>query len=247
MAEVTELKHVLKDLEFQDKDIAVYLELIRLGEAAPAMIAKNIGCKRTTAYVVLGRLKDRGLVGEVKLRHSTLFRPVSLETLVSQYQHAQSAASRGAELLRTIQQTKLFEPSVMTFKGKEGILSVLEDTLGQPRSTIFIIGTLSSIYDVVGNEYDEMYIRKRVQKQIRIQTLYTKESLSQKLIGRSEKELREMKILPQGIKLKATVIVYEPDKVSYVTSRQELIATVIQSRDIYELEKTKFELLWNQS
>jgi predicted DNA-binding transcriptional regulator len=54
----------LKELGFQDKEIAIYLELMRRGKATPASISKATGINRATVYSVSAALAEKGVISE---------------------------------------------------------------------------------------------------------------------------------------------------------------------------------------
>ena len=54
----------LKELGFQDKEIIIYLELMRRGKATPASISKATGINRATVYSVSAALAEKGVISE---------------------------------------------------------------------------------------------------------------------------------------------------------------------------------------
>ncbi|MDQ5928187.1 MAG: HTH-type transcriptional regulator, sugar sensing transcriptional regulator [Patescibacteria group bacterium] len=54
----------LKELGFQDKEITIYLELMRRGKATPASISKATGINRATVYSVSAALAEKGVISE---------------------------------------------------------------------------------------------------------------------------------------------------------------------------------------
>ena len=54
----------LKQLGLSDKEIAVYLEILKRGKVLPAEVAKLTGLNRSTVYSVAVELKKRGIIAE---------------------------------------------------------------------------------------------------------------------------------------------------------------------------------------
>ena len=54
--------YVLKNLGFEDKEIKIYLYLIKNPNSTVLQISKNIGIDRTTIYDILERLITKGIV-----------------------------------------------------------------------------------------------------------------------------------------------------------------------------------------
>ena len=63
----------LKQLGLQEKEIKVYLVILKLGSLPAQMIASETDIKRTTVYLVLEKLKKIGLVGEIIEKNKKLF------------------------------------------------------------------------------------------------------------------------------------------------------------------------------
>ena len=60
-----ELQTAIQQLGFSQKEAAVYLAVLELGQATAYQIAKRSGLKKPTAYVILDRLIERSAVRKV--------------------------------------------------------------------------------------------------------------------------------------------------------------------------------------
>ena len=60
-----ELQTAIQQLGFSQKEAAVYLAGLELGQATAYQIAKRSGLKKPTAYVILDRLIERSAVRKV--------------------------------------------------------------------------------------------------------------------------------------------------------------------------------------
>ena len=58
------LQEILKKLNFNEKECEIYLEVLKLGRATPARIAKNTSINRTTTYSVSKGLIKKGILAE---------------------------------------------------------------------------------------------------------------------------------------------------------------------------------------
>ena len=56
------MRQILKQLNFSNKEIDVYLAALKLSKGTITELAKKSGIKRPTTYVILEKLKDLGLV-----------------------------------------------------------------------------------------------------------------------------------------------------------------------------------------
>ncbi|TSC78755.1 MAG: transcriptional regulator TrmB [Parcubacteria group bacterium Gr01-1014_33] len=131
------IKEKLRELEFSEKEVKVYLALLEIGSAVASDIAKKAKIKRSTTYVVLDSLAERGLISVVERRGVQLYSAAPPEQLV---RHLQGMARRysvfadvAKELIPELKAsriaTKTSVPKVHFFEGSEGIKTVYEDTL----------------------------------------------------------------------------------------------------------------------
>ncbi len=133
------IKDKLRELGFSEKETGVYLALLAIGSAVASDIAKRAGIKRSTAYVILDALLERGLVSALDRRGVRMYHAAPAEQLV---RHMKDMASRyegfadvAKELLPALNASRRTEPErapapkVQFFQGAKGIKTVYEDTL----------------------------------------------------------------------------------------------------------------------
>jgi len=77
----------LKKIGFNEKEIRVYLEALKLGRITPARIAKNTSINRSTVYSVVNNLVKKGVVAEDighKYEYVVALPPESFEKIIDQ-------------------------------------------------------------------------------------------------------------------------------------------------------------------
>ena len=65
---MSEIKKILKGLDLSEKEVSVFISLVRLGIAPVSTIASDSGITRTHVYDILGRLQQHALVTETQER-----------------------------------------------------------------------------------------------------------------------------------------------------------------------------------
>lgn len=78
-----DVKTHLQELGLTAKEIDVYLAMLELGPASVQDVAKKSGVNRTTTYVMIERLKDRGLTACFEKGNKTFFCAETPERLMS--------------------------------------------------------------------------------------------------------------------------------------------------------------------
>lgn len=131
------IKDKLRELGFSEKEVQVYLTLLAVGSAVASDIAKRSGIKRSTAYVILESLAERGLVSAMDRRGIRVYHAAPAEQLVqymknmaSRYEGFADAAKELLPALKASRRTgNASAPKVRFFEGQKAIRSVYEDTL----------------------------------------------------------------------------------------------------------------------
>lgn len=81
------IDQTLKKLGLKDKEVAVYLEIMRRGRTTPRRVAMSTKINRATVYSVVNILVKKGLVNEDlggKIRYISALPPKNLHTLIQQ-------------------------------------------------------------------------------------------------------------------------------------------------------------------
>lgn len=128
------LEKYLEEIGLSDKEAKLYLALLGFESATPSELAEKTGIKRTTVYVVLSTLEQKGLVSEVPKGKTSSFHaepPERLQTYVERQKVVLD--ERSARLKDIIPQIKSVSreqgvrPVVKFFEGRNGTISALEE------------------------------------------------------------------------------------------------------------------------
>lgn len=133
------------------------------------------------------------------------------------------------------------QPGISHYEGIEGIKKVYEDTLRPPYPEEVLV--LRSIYDSKELEdFIQKYIERRARIGIKSRTI-SPPGIGHPLLG-EEELLRSLRFLPREIFSTPAEISIYGDKVALISLRKDLIATVIQGKDIADTLRILFELIW---
>jgi len=148
--------------------------------------------------------------------------------------------------LEAMENKNLFEPSIKLYRGKEGYLITLNDSLNGYSYEVLHIGSAKNENSFISTDYiNNRYIPARVKKRITVRQLVFLDEIAVSQQNTDLKQLRKTKILPKECKFNGNIMIYQ-DKVAYYTTKNELITVLIESKEIAEMERQKFNLLWNK-
>lgn len=229
----------------EDKETEVFIAVLANGPSTATEIAKLSQVKRTTVYIVAEKLLAKGLFAQYKAKYGTHYAALDPKLLTAKADALKEDVVAAMPELLALQKKELHEPSVKYFKGKEGYLSVLEDTLDGYSYEILYFGSADDLNTVISEKYAEKYIAERIKRKISFRQIVVNDVFSRKLKGLDSRELRQTKFLPPGYEIRANTVVYQ-NKVAFFSSGKEMSCMLLESRDISEMERKKFDLLWSK-
>lgn len=235
----------LHQLGLTTKESALYLAALALGESGMSELAQKAKLKRTSAYVVFESLEQKGLMGSYKMKSGTKFVATPPEVVIRKTEQQLKQLQAVLPEFQAIRD-RTDGPNITYFEGEEGYRVAAEDSLKFASETIRHIGSLEEIHKVISREYDiNYYIPKRIQNRIRLKALYFKSDFNEtNFIRNDAQELREIRFLPESFKYKTSLLIYG-NKVAFFSTAKELITVIIESADLAESERKKFDLLWS--
>lgn len=240
------IEQTLKNYGLSDEETSLYLAGLKTGEAPLARIAREAGIKRSSAYSVAKALEEKGLMGSFKMRSGLRFVVSPPSALEQQIKRKLKEVSEIIPELNAIEGGSLARPKITLYEGEEGYYTALEDSLRTTNGVIRAIGSLKKIYEVITPEYDKNhYIPTRVKNKTIYKGLHFKEEADHIFTPeRNASEMREVKFLPAKYFHPSFVLIYR-NAMTICTSKKELIAVKIESEEIAESEKKKFDLIWD--
>ncbi len=236
----------LKKTGLNDKEARVYLSALDLGPAKIPDIAQKANIKRTTVYVVINSLMEKGLVSVYQSKKTKKFVAENPHRLGLILKEKQSYLRDIMPQLESLLKNQVGNrPEVSFYRGREGCLNILRQSLQKPNSEVLYIGSVADLYKITTEEYDDRhYVPTRLNKNIKFKALLFKDKGALKLKSKEKEYYREIKFLPKEYFFPCSALIFQ-DKVALISSGDELLGVLIQSTDLTQMEKQKFQLLWD--
>lgn len=235
----------LAHLGLDEKETALYLAALKLGETNMTTLAQRAGLKRSTAYIVFSSLQKKGLIGSAETRRGLVFRASSPDVLLAQARTHVTEIELAIPELTALAQKPSGRPQISYYEGEASYRLVLEDSLKRPGITLRHIGSLTELHKTMSAKYDlESYLPRRVAKKIFLKALYFEQDVVPFKDRNNHRDLREVRFLPAQYAQRTTTLMYENTTI-ITSSQKELITVVIQSADIAAAEKARFDLIWD--
>ena len=152
-------------LGLSEKELAVYLTVLELGEGYVQDISKKSGLQRTSVYNFLEQLKDRQLISEIKKGKRRLFSAISPHLLLERQKSKISSVERLIPQLLAIQNSVKDKPRVSFYEGVEGIKEIYRMTL-RDKQIIYAWEDLDRMHDILPAGFFKGYPEERAAKKI---------------------------------------------------------------------------------
>ena len=240
----------LQDIGLSEKESRVYLAALELGRTTAEKLAKHAKVNRSTTYVQIESLMQKGLMSTYEEEKKTYFAPESpelLRRLLSKQRDDLQIKERSlTDLLPVLIQQ--FDgagerPVVRFFPGKEGIGNVREEVLTTKEKVLYVIFSSDNMSKLFTQKEIDEYSDRRTALNIRSKALYTHREYFDEMKGQSG--LTEYRFAPD-LPLTIDIRIFD-NKTAIFSLEGSLFAMVIESHQMAESMKSVFKFLWERS
>jgi sugar-specific transcriptional regulator TrmB len=234
-----------------EKEAAVYAASLELGAATADQLANQSGIKRSTTYLQIEQLQEKGLMSTFEQGKKTLFTPESPENLERLLEKQKKDIELKQDILKKElpQLSQLFDsagerPVVRFYQGREGIVSLREETLKARDKKLLVISSNDDLKKVLTEEEMDSFSEKRTNLGISMRLLYTR--TSGKFTEASREKTNRAYIDSKKLELGTDMVIYD-DNVAMMTLKGSLVGVLIQSKELSKSMRSIYEILWSQA
>jgi sugar-specific transcriptional regulator TrmB len=235
----------------------VYLALLENGIMPAGHLAKHLNIPRTTLYGLLNDLAQSGLVLQNEKNNVKLWQAVAPEKIktilndkINALENTRAGFESMLEALQKSQKTDFVSPKFHYFEGVEEMKMMLKDVLLYNNLETELCWPVKDIMKMVGQEFLNDFNKKRIRSNIQIKVIWPmdkSENVEDNAFLAPGKEVqREVRIAPAGVDFSMGYWAYG-NKVMFMSSKSENFGFIVESREMRQLMKTQFEVLWNIS
>lgn len=238
-------KQILQSLlgfGLNDKQAKVYLSCLELGTATIQSISRRLGIPRSSCEAILSQLQSKGFVSVHRYKSTRRYSPENPKTILEQ---SSRKLKNFESVIPTLSGMFLKNSPISTvrmYEGKEGIWIVLEEILKEAK-VLYGFGSADALYDSIGDTFPDFRMR-RIKNRIPVKIILkdTPKARQRQLLGPSE--LREVRLIQDAHESKSLVFMWN-NKIASFSFTNQLVAVVIESKDIYESQMALFLTTWN--
>jgi sugar-specific transcriptional regulator TrmB len=244
-----EIQGVLEETGLAGNEAKVYLALLDSGSALAGEITKKSGVNRTNVYDALDKLAEKGLVSYVIQANRKYFEAAMPDNLIKYIEEREKELKKKKALIISIlseleKRRKLSkEPQEATlYKGKKGILSMMEDIL-RDKKELLVFGAEGKFMETMKHAAEQWHM-KRAALKIPIRIVYNEKMREKR--SQTTFSFFKLRFHPKEYDSPASTWIYG-NKVAIIAWSQQPIVTLIRSKQTAESYRQFFTMLWNSS
>lgn len=240
-----ELQKELLGAGMTENEAAIYLAALELGETTVSRLARKSGIKRTTAYLVIESLKEKGLISSLKKETASVFFAEDPRKLHEILEERKEKIDKIMPQLLAFTNLIDRKPEIRYFEGEEGIKDVYRDSLKYPNMEM-----LTWYAENYAGQFDEKffldeYIPRRLKHKIFVRAILPDNEFIREWIKNDQAHFRKSKLVSaEKYAISIELNMYGKNKVGII-SYEEQIAIIIESQKIHDSLKSIFEIMWN--
>ncbi len=252
------IEQLLQSIGLSDKEMAMYVTLLRNGMQPISVLSKKANLNRGTGYVILHSLLSKGLIVKTVKKGVQYFAPLDPQQLVKYVDHREKALQQSRHQLQAsmglfsaLMNPLTAKPKIEFFDGQEGARFVLDHTLTSKEKTLRSFLSIADIGEFVGTEYFRDYTDRRIKAGYTLHALRTREK-DREAIGKdihakeyetNKRDRREIRHVPDDLAFPISMYMFD-DMLAVISSKNEGFSLLIQSQELAGMQKKIFDLLW---
>ena len=231
-------KSDLMDLGLGKSEAEIYLALIRIGKSTTTDLTKETGIHRSYIYDILEKLREKGLVSQIKEEGKQFFLPTEPERLKDYLNEKIDIFNKILPELNKLKEIKSEKTSVEVYKGKQGLKILLNDMISEAKD-YFAFGVMNHFEDerFISKLFVDQWILKMNQKNVKEKMILEKGTHLAPIKN------SEFRYLPKEYLFTSSFITYG-DKVASFVWEEHILQILIKNKQIAESYITQFNALW---
>jgi sugar-specific transcriptional regulator TrmB len=251
------LDKIFENFGLKQEHSDIYLTLLEGGILPAGKLAKKLGLPRSTVYGLLEDMARSGLVLQNEKESIKLWQAVNPENITSllnekinSLENSRMSFELQLDGLKKSQKTDFMSPKFHYYEGAEEMRIMLKDVLLYNDLITELCWPVKDGLRVLGADFLHEFNLKRIKRNINIKVIWPPdkiEDITKNIFFAPGKEVRrEVRIAPVGVDFSMGYWAYA-GKVMFMSSQSENFGFIVESKELRQLIKTQFEVLWQVS
>jgi HTH-type transcriptional regulator, sugar sensing transcriptional regulator len=248
-----DLVEKLQKLGLTEKEARIYLSLLELEVATANEVAEKAGVNRSSTYVVLDSLLEKGLVsfsdGE-EVRRYVASSPSVLADKATEAAERQTKIKM--DLLEILPELKSlykeikYRPKIRIFEGKEGLVSGMNETLESNEKFLRAFTSGDKILSLIPG-YMLLWSKKLLQRKINVRGIYVENFATRTLVSMSLGAGKSVFVPKKDFPFPIDVLIWD-SKVGYlITDKAKTTTIIIENDEVAQVMKGLFDMAFEHA
>lgn len=238
------LAEVLSHFGLDDKEIALYLGLLEIGESTVLSISKKTGIKRPTAYLVLAALESKGFVSRVLKGKKIFFSPQHPKKIVTEAELRLKEAQDAVPQFEAMLQNKDDRPRVIVYEGRSKLDKAYDEAFLIEGEVVAFSNT-ALVQELFARTLQK--VNYATSQKFRTREVLDDSEASRMYAKRWAGPYRHIRIMPKGPVLFETDIAAFGNTTLITSAKKEFFTVKIESKEIANAFRVLFEAMWQIS
>jgi len=244
----------LEKFGLSEKEAKVYVALIELEVATANEVAERAEVNRSSTYVVLDSLLNKGLVsisGDKTVKQYVATNPEILiqeiDSTIQEKTAVKDGLSKILPELRALHKDTRDKPKVKVYTGKKGLMAAFEESLDNKEGVMRVASSVTKIGKLLPL-YMPKYIKRRVAAGIKMYGIHPDDKLGRFLLSlEPSKNFDEPVLIPSNtFDFSADFAIFD-DNIAYMTAENGGVAVLVKNKEIADMSKNLFDLAFAQA
>jgi sugar-specific transcriptional regulator TrmB len=242
---INKYKNALVGFGLKETEAEVYVSALILGPTPILPISRETHIRRTTVYEIMKSLMAKGLITTELNGFKKLYSATHPDNLISTFESKKDNLKIIVPELTTFYKTQGDKNTIKTYEGLESIKSIYREILSSFRSNDFCY-VVSDTDKFIREDpkFFMKYIEDRAKINLDLRIIVPDTTAARERKKYAKNFGAHFKILPKGTNLAATFTVTKSIFLSQ-TMENQLLAIATNNKDIINLQKNLFEVIWN--
>lgn len=236
--DIETVKKSLEEVGFDNKEIQVYLSLLKIGETSATKISRETKIERTLVYYIIEKLINRGLVSFNLKNNVKYYSASNPEKILEEIREKEKSFLRVLPFLEQIRK-ETYEEDVRVdiYKETAGLKAVMNDMFKQTREFLVLgeQGQIQKHYPILYQQY----LRKLKDMKIK-EKVIIREDLRGKIWKSKNSEFR---YISKDLLSPTTTLIYE-NKILITLWEKPMFNILITSKKVSDSFKSYFNHFW---
>lgn len=224
-----------------EKQARIYLATLELGSSSVHQISKKANLARSTCYELLEYLLNKGLVSTYRKKSIKYYSAEEPSKIVDMAAEKVEVLKKALPQFNALYGKATSRPTVRFYQGKQGMKLVLEEILKEAKE-LLCFASADDLFTILNEDMPD-FVKKRVSKRIPIRVILRDSKKAQERKKLASQELRQVKIISPDYQYHGLIYVWS-SKIAMFSFDKNLVALVIEGKELANIQKTMFEIMW---